>query len=91
MPQAEEFSTLSHELAHELMHRGERRIETNRQIRELEAEAVAYVVTQACGLNNGTASWDYIRLYGGDEKLLSQSLALIQCTAAELINKLLSP
>jgi antirestriction protein ArdC len=86
---AEELSVLAHELAHELLHRGPRRIETTRQIRELEAEAVAYVVTQACGLENRTASWDYIRLYGGDEKLLSQSLAHIQRSAADIIDYLL--
>jgi hypothetical protein len=40
---AEEFSTLSHELAHELLHRGDRRATTNKRIRETEAEATAYV------------------------------------------------
>src|ERR1700693_5038890 len=38
---AEEFSTLAHELAHELLHRGDRRRSTSRQIRETEAEANA--------------------------------------------------
>jgi hypothetical protein len=86
---AEELSVLAHELAHELLHRGPRRNETTRQIRELEAEAVAYVVTQACGLENRTASWDYIRLYGGDEKLLSQSLSHIQNVAAQILDYLI--
>ena len=44
---AEEFSTLAHELAHELLHRGDRRATTNKRIRETEAEATAYVVCQA--------------------------------------------
>lgn len=86
---AEELSVLAHELAHELLHRGLRRSETTRQIRELEAEAVAYLVTQACGLENRTASWDYIRLYGGDEELLSQSLAHIQRAAADILDYIL--
>lgn len=89
MEPAEELSVLTHELAHELLHRGPRRIETTRQFRELEAEAVAYVVTQACGLDNQTASWDYIRLYGGNEKLLAQSLAYIQGASSEILDYIL--
>ena len=83
---AEELQTLAHELGHELLHRGNRRVETTRQIRELEAEAVAYVVTSACGLSNESASWDYIRLYRGDEKLLAQSLSYIQHVSAEILD-----
>jgi antirestriction protein ArdC len=86
---AEELTVTAHELAHELLHRGERRIETTRQIRELEAEAVAYVVGQACGVETHQASWDYIRLYGGDEKLLAQSLGYVQRVAAEVLDFLL--
>ena len=37
---AAEFSTLVHELAHELLHREERRTQTNKTVRETEAEAV---------------------------------------------------
>ena len=39
-----EFATLAHEVAHELMHRDERRDGTSKRIRETEAEAVAFVV-----------------------------------------------
>jgi antirestriction factor ArdC-like protein len=41
---AEEFATLAHELAHEMMHRDERRSGTSKRVRETEAEAVAFVV-----------------------------------------------
>jgi hypothetical protein len=41
MQPAEEFSTLAHEIAHELLHRGERRTLTTKEVRETEAEAVA--------------------------------------------------
>ncbi len=47
---AEEFATLAHELAHELMHRDERRSNTSKRSRETEAEAVAFVITDAIGL-----------------------------------------
>src|ERR1039457_7112873 len=60
MQPAEEFSTLVHEIAHEILHRGDRRTLTTKQVRETEAEAVAFVVCQSVGLQNGTASQDYV-------------------------------
>ena len=60
MQPAEEFSTLTHEIAHEMLHRGDRRTLTTKQVRETEAEAVAFVVCQAIGLETGTASADYV-------------------------------
>jgi hypothetical protein len=60
MHPAEEFSTLVHEIAHEMLHRGNRRTLTTKLVRETEAEAVAFVVCQSVGLQNGTASQDYV-------------------------------
>lgn len=60
--EAEEFSTLAHELAHELLHRGDRRGNTSRRMRETEAEATAFVVCYAIGLETGSAACDYIQL-----------------------------
>ena len=60
MQPAEEFSTLTHEIAHEMLHRGDRRTMTTKKVRETEAEAVAFVVCQSVGLQNGTASQDYV-------------------------------
>lgn len=85
LPAAEEFSVLTHELAHELLHRGERRQETSKTIRETEAEAVAFVVSKAIGLETGSASADYIQLYNGDKATLAESLDFIQQTAAEIL------
>jgi len=41
---AAEFSTLVHELAHELLHKADRRTLTTKVVRETEAEAIAFVV-----------------------------------------------
>jgi hypothetical protein len=57
---AEEFATLAHELAHEMLHRGERRTLSTKQVRETEAEAVAFVACQSIGLDTGTSSADYV-------------------------------
>src|ERR1700685_4368831 len=85
MQPAEEFSTLVHEVAHEMLHRGDRRTLTTKQVRETEAEAVAFVVCQAIGLETGTASADYIQLWHGDADLLRESLEPVQQTAAVIL------
>jgi len=85
MDAAEEFAVLVHEFAHRLLHFGDRRANTSKTIRETEAEAVAFVVSQAIGLDCGTAAVDYIGLYNGDKATLSVSLGFIQGTAAEIL------
>src|SRR6266496_6106482 len=85
MKPAEEFSTLVHEIAHEMLHRGNRRTLTTKQVRETEAEAVAFVVCKAVGLQNGTSSQDYIQLWHGDANLLRESLEAVQQTAAVIL------
>jgi antirestriction protein ArdC len=84
-PPAEEFSTLAHELAHELLHRGDRRSATSRRIRETEAEATAFVVCHAIGLETGSAASDYIQLWNGDAQLLTESLAYIRQAASQML------
>jgi antirestriction protein ArdC len=82
---AEEFHTLAHELAHGRLHFPTRRGETTKKVRETEAEAVAFVVSQAIGLRTNSASSDYVKLYSGDKETLVESLERIQETAAEIL------
>ncbi len=88
---AEEFSTLVHETAHELLHKAGRRTATTKTIRELEAEAVAFVVGKTVGLLNENASADYIQLYQGNALLLAESLEVIQQTANLILAALEPP
>lgn len=88
---AEEFSTLVHEAAHELLHKAERRTATTKTVRELEAESVAFVVGKAVGLVNANASADYIQLYQGNASLLAESLEVIQQTANVILSALEPP
>jgi len=87
---AEEFTTLVHECAHELLHKTERRTMTTATVRETEAEAVAFIVGQAVGLEMGTASSDYIQMYAGNAALLAESLEVIQRTSAVILGAILS-
>jgi len=68
------------------MHRNERRASTSKRSRETEAEAVAFVVCQAIGLETGSAAQDYIQPYEGDAELLSESLDHIQKTSTRILN-----
>ena len=83
--EAEEFSTLVHELAHEMLEHAKRRTTTTKVVRETEAESIAFVVGKAVGLNTGTASADYIHLYDGNASLLAESLEVIQQTSAVIL------
>lgn len=83
--EAEEFSTLVHELAHEMLEHAKRRTTTTKVVRETEAESIAFVVGKAVGLNTGTASADYIHLYHGNASLLAESLEVIQQTSAVIL------
>lgn len=90
MSDAETFSTLVHELAHEMLHQGEDAQRGDKTTRELEAEAVAHTVCTAVGLEPGTACSDYIQTYGGDAKLLASVLERVQKTSHAILNGLQS-
>ena len=82
---AEEFSTMVHELSHSLLHQRDREKQPTRMVRETEAEATAYIVCEAIGLETRTASSDYIAAYKGQKDTLAKSLQRIQQTASEII------
>jgi antirestriction protein ArdC len=83
---AETFATLVHEHAHVLLHQSARRAETTKRIRETEAEAVAFVVCKAIRLETSTAAQDYVSMYGGDAKVLLESLEHVQQTASRILD-----
>ena len=86
---AEHFSVLVHETAHELLHKAERRSQTTHTVRETEAEAVAFVVANAIGLDTNSASSDYIQFHAGDKATLADALAFIQQTSAEILRAIM--
>jgi hypothetical protein len=86
---ATEFSVLAHELAHEMLHRKEQDAPGSKTVRETEAEAVAFIVCQAIGMESGSASSDYVQLYQGKKETLVASLERIQRTGTEIIASIL--
>ena len=85
---AEAFQTMAHELAHERLHWGDRRSEVTKTVRETEAEAVGYIVSEAFGLESVKHCADYIQLYNGDAETLRASLKQIQSTAQWIIDSI---
>ena len=93
LSEAARFATLAHELAHELLHSEQDRRSgqlLKRQM-EVEAEAVAFVVCTANGIDCRDQSRDYIHLYNGDAKLLLKSMNRIQQTAAKILDLMEEP
>jgi len=79
MSTAQTFSILAHEYAHELLHQNEEPNE-GKTIRELEADAVACIVSEYHGIQNTQSSADYIKLWGGNkEKLLERMERIREC------------
>lgn len=87
LPPATEVLVLAHEFAHELLHRGAHRPDS-RDARELEAQAVSFIVCEAVGLQSLAATVDYIHLYRGDRNALQASLDRIQRASATIIRSL---
>lgn len=82
---AETFAVLAHELAHELLHQPSEGQRPEKNVRELEAEAVAQAVCHAFGIDSTASSSDYIQIYDGNHDVLAKSLQTIQKTAAQII------
>ncbi len=81
-------SVLVHELAHSLLH-FEKERKVNLRQRELEAEAVSYVVGSHYGLE--TRADFYLASYGVKAADLLESLPIIQKTAADIISVIEGP
>ncbi len=83
MKDEEKFHVLAHELAHELLHGPRERLNVSRKIRELEAEATAYVVSRHFGLKAKAPT--YLALYRVQEVDITASLDRIVTVASRII------
>ncbi len=83
--------TLIHEIAHARLHNAEEIKENKKNAaqREVEAESVAYIVSNHFGIDSSAYSFGYVAGWSKDKELdeLKESLSLIQSTAGELIDK----
>lgn len=80
---------LFHEMAHYYLHFGEDRKSLTKDVKELEAEAISYMVSSACGIVNDESSF-YIREWAGSnahEKIEGRGQKLID-VALKIISDL---
>ncbi len=76
--------TLLHEYCHEMAHRGEAQSAKPREVREFEAESVAFVVAAALGLEIPTSA-DYLLSHGTTPEVLHASLGTVQTLARRVL------
>ncbi|MDP9370029.1 MAG: ArdC-like ssDNA-binding domain-containing protein, partial [Chloroflexota bacterium] len=72
--------TLLHEYAHEIAHHGEAQRAKPREVREFEAESVAFVVAATLGFDIPTSA-DYLLSHGATAEVLRSSLGTVQILA----------
>lgn len=88
MSEAQTLKTLVHETAHSILHRKDGgQAKADRNMREVQAEGVAYVVCKSLGVDTGSYSFGYIAGWGGDDKSLIKELDVIRTTAKEILDK----
>jgi hypothetical protein len=77
-----QVNTLIHEIAHELLHKDDK---FTKQEKEIQAEAVAYVVCNHLGLE--AKSFNYLALYGADSKKIIDNLEVVSGCVKEILGK----
>lgn len=86
LPQLQMLKTMVHEIAHATLGHGSKEDKWDRQTKEVQAESVAYWVTQMIGLDTSDYSFGYISGWskGKEVSELKESLDVIKQTADKL-------
>ncbi len=86
LPQLQMIKTMIHEIAHASLGHGSKDDKWDRQTKEVQAESVAYWVTQMIGLDTSDYSLGYISGWSKDKEVseLKESLNIIKKTADEI-------
>lgn len=89
IPGAAQTKTLAHELAHVMLHSGSLNDGTSRDIKEVEAESVAYIVCNAAGLATDSYSFPYVAIWAkGDTDLVAKTGQRVMQTAKKILEGL---
>lgn len=78
-----QINTLIHELSHEKLHKYSK---LNKQEKEIQAEAVAYVICKYFNLN--PKSFNYLELYDGNYEKIMKNLEVISNCVKDIIENL---
>ena len=78
--------TLIHEWAHEILHQDKMKMNFNeREVKEIQAEGVSYIVSRYLGLKNPFTA-DYIQNWAKDKEQLKDNLTVIIETSKKIID-----
>lgn len=87
MSQVQTAGTLIHEIAHALLHRNGEKCAKVRELKEVEAESIAYTVCSHFGIDTSMWSLGYVATWGSrDMNEFKCSLSLIRDTASSIID-----
>lgn len=83
LPELQTIKTMIHEIAHASLGHGSKEDKWDRKTKEVQAESVAYWVSQMLGLDTSEYSFGYIGGWSKDKEIseLKESLDLIKTTA----------
>ena len=86
LPQLQMLKTMIHEIAHATLGHGSKEDKWDRQTKEVQAESVAYWVSQMIGLDTSDYSFGYISGWSKDKEVseLKESLDVIKQTADKI-------
>ncbi|MEG2983603.1 MAG: ArdC-like ssDNA-binding domain-containing protein [Peptostreptococcaceae bacterium] len=92
MSDTQTIKTLIHELAHSRLHNKEDGKNKIRNVKEIEAESIAYIVSNSLGLDTSDYSFAYVASWskGKDLSELKDTLKVIQVESDKLINEIKS-
>lgn len=85
LSEVERATTLTHELAHHLLHGGDDCPSTTKAVRETEAEGVSFAVFSYFGFDTSRFTFAYVARYAGEPGVLKPALNRIQRATHELI------
>lgn len=91
MDEAQTLKTEIHELAHSILHSSEgSEKDTDRRTKEVQADSIAFVVSEHYGLDTASYSFPYIAGWSSDKTVpeLKSSLETIRKTSDEIITKI---
>jgi hypothetical protein len=90
MAESQIIKTAVHEIAHAILHSDLKNREKDSSTREVEAESIAYVVSNTLGIDTSSYSFGYVGEWSEDKELtqLKLSLDTIQKTAHDLISNI---
>ena len=92
--ESQKIKTCIHELAHSLLHSEENisnsddKLLKNRIYQEIQAESIAYIVSNHFGLDTSQYTFGYVAGWSGNVDEFSKNMAIIQRASNEIISKM---